>query len=362
MLDQLPYEIRVEIFQHAFPEKHGFECPVLHVKKSERKPSFQWLLQRRRFVKPYGGLLFCLTADIFDRYTATAALEALYRSNFKFSIDADLIPDFLWKCSLGTDLRAGRFVSNIIVHMDEDPRFSGDGKEGVNLRKADWVDSDEEGSLPRKTPNITPRTYVMRKCWQALLRMPELLYLQISILPSQGKVSRTEIKSWELRDVVPTCARLRGRGVTVCAYLRTWEQFHQPQCLVTQQECQQNWSFESDGRYESHIDLTPCLPFPPRLYAHNQKEMEEDRVAAEFVMEHGLTFDVPKYSSIPSSSRFHKVTNEAAVLELVDRLEADKGFERIDRDYRRIHKKRQRTENLPDRSRPHKRGRSVAAC
>lgn len=362
MLDRLPYELRLEIFRHVFPSKFDFECPVLHIKHLRHKTSFQFDPQYRHFVKQYGGLLSCMTAKLFDPQTTSAAFEALYRSNLKFAIETNFMPQFLWECPFRTNLRPGRYIMNVVLYMDEEPNFEGDGRGGLNLRKADWVDSDEEGSPPRKTPKTTPRTHLMRRCWQTLLRMPELSYLQLSILPSQGKVSRTAIKSWELRDVVPTCGRLRRKGVTVLAYLRTWEEYHRPQCLITREACGKNWSFEEDGRYESHIDLTPCLPFPPRFYAYNQKEREEDRVAAEFVQTHGLFFDVPKYSSIPSCSRFHKVTNEAALLELVDRLEADKNFEYIDRDYKRIHKKRPRPDNRPSNFRPHKRGRSVAAC
>lgn len=362
MLDQLPYELRLEIFQHVFPKKECLECPILHIKHFENKTSFHFDPQHRSFVRTYSGLLSCMKARVFDYQTTSAAFEALYQSSFKFAIEAAFAPRFLWDCPFETNVRAGRYTGNVILYMEEEANFAGDGRHGVNLRKADWVDSDEEGSSPRKTPKTTPRTYLMRRCWQALLRMPELSYLQLSILPSQGKVSRTVIKNWELRDVVPSIARLRRRGVTVVAYLRTWEQYQKPECRITQEECQNNWSFEEDGRYESHIDLTPCLPFPPRFYACNQREKEEDRVAAEFLQEHGLPFDVPKYSSIPSCSRFHKVMNEAALLELVDRLEADKSFEYVDRDYKRVQKKRQRLDNRPLNPRPHKRGRSIAAA
>lgn len=240
----------------------------------ETPKGFTYKFDCERDERYYAGIIFCLNAAIVGGGVAAAAAEALYKSDITFAVAAKTLCTFLQKCPLSLVVEPGKFIQGLHLYMDEDPKFIGDGKDGQALRKADWVDLASHVDNDRAT-RTGQRTQLMRQCWRAILNMPKLTCFEFWIMPSQGKVSRHDIKRFEIRDIIPTHFRLKRKRVSTSICLRTWE----PTVDY------KNWVFDLgldgldikvvdvDGFCEHSLYLNQCVPY-------NWSEPTDERILA----------------------------------------------------------------------------------
>ena len=142
---------------------------------------------------------------------AAEAAEALYRSEHRFRIDAGLLLGFLAKCPSFQGARPGSLIRKILLNIDEDAHFIGEGRDKQGLRRADWVILDEGESGYQRQPR-SQRNMLMQKCWKALLTMPHLRSLEVHIMPVEGLLPVREVKYFEVRDIAPSVFRLWAKG------------------------------------------------------------------------------------------------------------------------------------------------------
>ena len=313
LLRALPHEIRLAIFESVF-QGLFLGRAIVEVRNVAGKTSLS--MADKHDASEYSGAMSFLDTSVVGRTIATAAAEALYRSQFMFAIDAETLPDFLELCPLSRTVRPAQYIRRINLYMDEAPNFVGE-KEiyGQMLREADWVDLDSDDPDTKLTRS-NRRTYVMRKCWKSLLKMLKLKRLEFWIMPAQGKVSLQQAQRCEVRDILPTYFRLCLKSVDTYLYVRTWEQ--------DERENEIEWfrtrkrGLTRNGFFESHVDLSMCFPFRPRC-PQTPLDVYRARAAAELARhEH--------WSLPPGCYREHmkrQVTNNYEdINELYDRLKA----------------------------------------
>lgn len=132
----------------------------------------------------------------------------LYSSERRFRIDAGLLLEFLAKCPFSQGVQPGSLIRKILLNIDEDAHFIGEGRDKQGLRRADWVILNEGESEYQRQPRRSQRNVLTRKCWKALLTMPHLRSLEVHIMPVEGLLPAREVKYSEARDIVPSVFRL----------------------------------------------------------------------------------------------------------------------------------------------------------
>ena len=219
MLSRLPHEVRLKIFHYAFAGFGG------DIRVQDTADGITCTFTARYDERASGGALSCLAADIVGEGVAAAAAEALYKSKFRFAVDASILCSFLNSCPLSRVVEPGKYIKSLDVFMGEDPKFIGDGKYGQKLRKADWVDlvATDSADSDERITRLKYRTQAMRQISRAILKMPKLKILDFLIMPVQGKASGHDIERFEIREIIPTHFRLCCRGVDARIHLRTWE-------------------------------------------------------------------------------------------------------------------------------------------
>ncbi len=271
------------------------------------------------------GLLSCLDAAIPGEAVVAAAAEALYQSGSAFAVDAEMLPTFLHNCPLSPAVKPGTYIKGLVLYMDEDSQFIGDGKDGQALRKADWVDLLSDGGDDRMTRS-GHRTQLMRRCWRAILNMPKLERIVFWIMPAQGKVTVSDIQHWEIRDIIPTIFRLTRKRVHVRVYLRTWEvaqesisDIDSPFRVIGEKSY---YDVDNNGVYHEsgHFDLNLCIP------DKWSKPTDSDRSLAWALSARRTLFP---WDGTCLSFKCQRVRYYDALRELTDRLTADKSMSDI---------------------------------
>ena len=294
-ISRLPHEICLSIFGYVFTSLWGPE--ILRVQDTAEGVKYN-CTQDSWCSDFQGGSIAFLDA------VAVAAAEALYRSNNWFAVDATFLCTFLKRCPLTGLQNPGRYVGSIQLYMDEDPNFLGDGMDGQGLRKADWVDlkpcADDD-----EITSSGERTQLMRQCWRAILNMPRLKRFTFYIMPSRGKVLKTDIYSWEIRDILPVHYRLSCKGIYPSIQLRTWK------LLGLRDQKKEFSNVDDKGRYESILDISSCIPH--RWIMPN--ECDRERAAI---------IDYP--STIPELCERQRIVNSDALKEFKERCSADKSI------------------------------------
>ena len=313
MLSRLPHEVRLDIFHRVFAYSFGRE--VLRVVDTAEGIAYRFTCEwseRRR-----AGALSLLDDAVMGQGVAAAAAEALYRSDVTFGVDAKILLTFLQSCPFSRAVQPGKYIKRLHLYMDEDPNFVGDGKDGQGLRKADWVDL-ESGPTDYRITRSGSRTVLMRQCWRAILNMPKLNGFEFWIMPSQGKISTWNLWRWEIRDIVPMHFRLFCRHIDATINLRTWEPYREPK-----DNKYKKWLYrihhpdpDDDGFYESHVDLSPCIPYK---WA---EPTDDERSVAEDTPEPGDSPD-NRYGVLDCFN-VHAILNYDALQDLRDRLVVDK--------------------------------------
>src|SRR5436190_1322537 len=203
MLRRLPAELRLEIFRYVFGNIHG---EIILVEKIDGaiilRPD-----KSCRFKENLEKAILYLHPDIVGSEIAIEAAEALFNSDYTFRVNAEQLPEFLTHCPFSCPIKPGEFISKLQINMDEDTNFIGDGPDRQLLRKADWVDLNEESDDELKLRS-QKRTKLMRRYWKAVLKMPRLSHFEFHIAPAGGKMSAKAIQSWEVRDILPMFLRL----------------------------------------------------------------------------------------------------------------------------------------------------------
>lgn len=275
--------------------------------------------------RKFAGLLSCLDAAIVGEDVVAAAAEALYQSDFHWAVDAEMLPTFLQSCPLSPAVKPGAYIKELILYMDEDSHFIGDGKDGQALRKADWVEPLSDAGDDRVTRS-GHRTQLMRQCWKAILNMPKLESIEFLIMPAQGMVTRSDIQHWEIRDIIPTLFRLTRKRVRAVIYLRFWEVAQEPTNDI-------DGSFDQKSYYDvdnnvfyqekSHFNLHLCIP------DEWSKPTDHERSLAEALSARQGSWTLFPWDGMCASLECQRVRNYDALRELTDRLTADKSMSDI---------------------------------
>ena len=311
MLSRLPHEVRLTIFHNVFA---GFRYRDV-VRVEDTAEGIRFKFEEKRLDDSYAGAISCLDATIVGEGVAAAAAEALYQSDFTFGVDANILCTFLQSCPLSNAVQPGRYIKNLYFYMDEDPNFIGDGRTGQDLRKADWVDLIP-GPGDDRTTRSTKRTQIMRQCWRAILNMPRLRLFEFLIMPSQGKASVTDIKRFEIRDIIPMHYRLFCRGVDPKIFLRTWE--------VSKNTLQDGFAVleHPDAQYgkvyESLLKISSCVPYMWK------KPTAEQRAQAEAIAARLGGWSSANWPDRYNSLQVQAVRNYDALRHYHRRLVADK--------------------------------------
>jgi hypothetical protein len=313
MLGQLPCELRLYVFKIVLCDA-TFGRGLVHVTRNGVMFHFGFTDDYLR--NEFGDAISCLEARSVGQKTAAAVIEALCRSEFVFTVPAEYVPEFLSLCPLSHTVEPGRLIKRLRVFIDEEPNFAGDGSDGPRLRKADWVDLDDDWVRDIAT-RAGSRTRLMRQCSRCLLKMPQLQRIHFWITPAQGKASQAAIQRWEVRDLLPTIFRLWCRSVNTYVYLRTWETYKEPEDSCSW-FLQGRVVVDESGLCETLVDLEHGIPF---THANWRIPTKEDRVEATAIRARQEHWSLPNYSGRPDSSRYHKVTNYDTVQELIKRLE-----------------------------------------
>ena len=261
MLSRLPHEVRLNIFHHVFAK-----VPYrVSVRVEDTAGGFRFNFERKDDSDRYAGAVSCIHTAKLDEGVAAAAAEALYRSKFTFGVDATILCNFLQNCPLSSVQPPGRYIKRLDFFMDEDPNFIGDGKNGQELRKDDWVDL-VPGPGDDSTMTSTKRTQLMRQCWRAILNMPRLKAFDFFIMPSHGQAWADVIQHFEIRDIMPMHFRLLCRNINASIYV------HFPDALtkiVLNDTEDMVFAFHNvyshpnsiaGDFYESYVNLSSCIP------------------------------------------------------------------------------------------------------
>lgn len=308
MLSRFPHEIRLKIFDSVFAECSSSRR-VMRLEETAKGITYKFT--SRSFERNYAGAISCLNAAIVGDGVAAAAAEALYKSDVMFAVDATMLCTFLQRCPLSLFLEPGKNVKAILLYMDEDPKFVGDGKDGQTLRKADWVDLESNVGDDRITRS-GHRTHLMRQCWRAILNMPKLKRFEFWIMPSQGKACSDDIKRFEIRDIIPTHFRLSRKRVHTSINLRTWESYHEyKEWLEDLGLNEEHVVVDDDGFYKASLDLNPYVPY-------NWREPTDERISAENML------GPPSSYGTVDFFEHQRVRHYDALQDLLHRMRADK--------------------------------------
>ena len=324
MLSRLPHELLLNIFHLVyFDPWFGIVARLgdLVLRLEDTAIGIRVNFSNSYDEKIYAGALSCLDAAVFGEGVAAAAAEALYRSEFTFSVRANILPIFLQNCPLSKTVRPGRYIRKLNLDLTKDPNFIGAGKTGQDLRKADCVDL-VPGSGDDSTTGSTKHTQLMRKCWRAILNMPRLQKFDFFIMISQDPALRRVIQRFEIRDIIPTHYRLFWRNI----HARIYFQLPHAKGPLVPLGGNTAWmvppghfQFGRGGFFGSYVDMTCCIP-PRWAKPTAQLRAEAKITAARFggTLDHGC----PERAA---RERLHAVHVYDAFRDYHRRLAADEG-------------------------------------
>lgn len=233
-----------------------------------------------------------LQPHVVGQELALEAAEALYQSRFLFAVHAHDCLDFISQCPLSRLANPGLSIARLLLFMDEEKNFIGDGKRGTGLRLADWYSLTQDCTERRQTRSMQGRTALMRRCWRGIFRMPRLIYLECRVMPVGGRMSSQRVKSWEIRDMLPALWHLWKRGVSIGVYFRTWDELKPISTNFFQyrQISAQVSDPEDPPTVEKAIDVGICLPFADVCMG---PPSDKDRLQAFRVQRQGLDKCLP---------------------------------------------------------------------
>lgn len=308
MLHLLPPELRLEVLQYVFFQHPG--RGIIKIDKVDE--NFNVRYKRDALQARYKGAMTLLDKNVVGQDIANAATEALYRSESMFELDAVNVPGFFKACPLSRPIRPGQLIEKLIVKMDEGPRFIGDRWNAMELRMADWIDleqGDDEFNCQRVLRS-GHRTHLMRSCWRSPAQTPKLKRLEVRVMPARGKVSKKEIYTWMMKDILPPCYQL-SQMVQLKLYLRTWEK---PPASGEKYD-PLDGDCDDDDRYENYIDFTQCI--------HWEEFENERRISSAIIPGYDRGWAT---SPDPRLRSYHRIQNRDAIQDLMKRIKARTGL------------------------------------
>lgn len=321
----IPPEVRLQIFRIAFQPEGARE--VINVVLADGKLDLEYKDQhKQRQHQAFERRKLWLQPNIVGQDLALEAAEALYQSRFMFAVHADHCVALLSQCPLSGLANPGLAITRMILLSEEEKNFLGEGRRGTGLRLSDWHSLTQDCSVRRQTRSMQGRTATMQRCWRAVCRMPRLSHLECRITPAGGRLPAHQVKSWEIRDMVPALWRLARNGVDVHVYFRTWDKLNNTTLSSNPFTPASIPDPEDPSLTETAIDVTDCLPFTS-LFMRPPPSTKE-RARAHLLLRQGFDRCLPTREPIMKRAAFFATQNDIIMFHRVKVYDALEDFSR----------------------------------
>ena len=153
-------------------------------------------------------------------------------------------------------------------------------------------------------------------------------HLECRITPASGRVCAQQIKSWEIRDMVPALWRLARNGVDFRVYFRTWDKLDTMALPSNPFAPAPVPDVDDPTTVETAIDVTNCIPFNS-MFTHDQPT-DNDRARAHYILRQGFNKCLPTrepflkhdafFASRSDIELFHRIKFYDALVDFSRRL------------------------------------------